>query len=208
MNGYEVAPWAAIVVIVLSVWRALSGLYSDEWWQSFTQSGRRAVRLTDRQLTAVAHPSVREAARQLGVSVNTYQKARRLYQQASVAGPHDLAANRRTIGAFVGGTKLTKERTISQPSAVVTCLSSLSFAVVASSTPTPSRPGASWVAGLPRGASATRRTVYGRNRRDSKNLQLKIVERTVVAPSRSRARALARAETVVIRLTTVLFDHR
>src|SRR5215218_9209438 len=47
-----------------------------------TRLGRRPVRLTDTQLAAVAALPVREAARQLGVSVNTYQKARRAaYQQ-------------------------------------------------------------------------------------------------------------------------------
>jgi len=56
-----------------------------------TTLGRRAVRLTDRQLATVATLSVREAARQLGVSVNTYQKARRLYQQTSPAGSQNLA---------------------------------------------------------------------------------------------------------------------
>jgi DNA invertase Pin-like site-specific DNA recombinase len=56
-----------------------------------TTLGRRAVRLTDRQLATVAGLSMREAARQLGVSVNTYQKARRLYQQTSATGDRNLA---------------------------------------------------------------------------------------------------------------------
>ena len=58
-----------------------------------TKLGRRAVRVTESQLAAVATLSVREAARQLGVSVNTYQKARRVYQQISPAGPQNLAQN-------------------------------------------------------------------------------------------------------------------
>jgi DNA invertase Pin-like site-specific DNA recombinase len=58
-----------------------------------TKLGRRAVRLTESQLTAVANRSVRAAARELGVSVNTYQKVRRLYQQTSLAGVENLAQN-------------------------------------------------------------------------------------------------------------------
>ena len=58
--------------------------------------GRRAVRLTDRQLATVATLSVREAAQQLGVSVNTYQKARRAVCQqtppASLAKLAQIAA--------------------------------------------------------------------------------------------------------------------
>jgi len=47
-----------------------------------TKLGRRPVRLSSVQLASVATLRVREASRQLGVSVNTYQKARRaLYQQ-------------------------------------------------------------------------------------------------------------------------------
>jgi hypothetical protein len=34
MNNYEVAPWVAAVVIVLTVWRAFHGPYSDEWSSS------------------------------------------------------------------------------------------------------------------------------------------------------------------------------
>jgi hypothetical protein len=37
MSDYAVAPWVVIVVIVLSVWRAFHGPYSDEWWLSTTQ---------------------------------------------------------------------------------------------------------------------------------------------------------------------------
>jgi DNA invertase Pin-like site-specific DNA recombinase len=52
-----------------------------------TRLGRRPVRLTPAQLADVAHLSVRDAARQLGVSVNTYQKARRaVCQQTPAAG--------------------------------------------------------------------------------------------------------------------------
>jgi hypothetical protein len=31
MADYEVATWIAIVVIVLSIWRAFHGPHSDEW---------------------------------------------------------------------------------------------------------------------------------------------------------------------------------
>ena len=49
-----------------------------------TRLGRRPLRLTPAQLAEVAHLSVREAARTLAVSVNTYQKARRtLCQQTA-----------------------------------------------------------------------------------------------------------------------------
>jgi DNA invertase Pin-like site-specific DNA recombinase len=57
-----------------------------------TRLGRRPVRLTSAQLATVADLSVRAAARRLGVSVNTYQKARRaLYQQTSPAAVEKLA---------------------------------------------------------------------------------------------------------------------
>jgi len=57
-----------------------------------TRLGRRPVRLTEAQITAVAGLPVREAARQLGVSVNTYQKARRaVYQQTPPASLEKLA---------------------------------------------------------------------------------------------------------------------
>ena len=46
-----------------------------------TRLGRRPLRLTPTQLAEVAHLSVREAARTLGVRVNTYQKARRIVWQ-------------------------------------------------------------------------------------------------------------------------------
>jgi DNA invertase Pin-like site-specific DNA recombinase len=42
-----------------------------------TRLGRRPIHLTDTHLAAVAALPVREAARTLGISVNTYQKARR-----------------------------------------------------------------------------------------------------------------------------------
>jgi DNA invertase Pin-like site-specific DNA recombinase len=49
-----------------------------------TRLGRRPVRVAASRLVEVAHLPVRDAARQLGVSVNTYQKARRAeYQQTS-----------------------------------------------------------------------------------------------------------------------------
>jgi DNA invertase Pin-like site-specific DNA recombinase len=52
-----------------------------------TRLGRRPVRLAVVKLAEVAHLSVRDAARQLGISVNTYQKARRaVYQQPSPTG--------------------------------------------------------------------------------------------------------------------------
>ena len=37
MNDYVVAPWLAIAVIVLSIWRAFHGPHSDEWWNATTQ---------------------------------------------------------------------------------------------------------------------------------------------------------------------------
>jgi DNA invertase Pin-like site-specific DNA recombinase len=59
-----------------------------------TRLGRRPVRLTSAQLADVAHLSVRDAAHQLGVSVNTYQKARRsVCQQTPPAGVEKLAEN-------------------------------------------------------------------------------------------------------------------
>lgn len=61
-----------------------------------TRLGRRPVRLTAAQVARVAALPVRQAARQLGVSVNTYQKARRaVCQQTSPAGlakPAQIAA--------------------------------------------------------------------------------------------------------------------
>lgn len=48
--------------------------------------GRRPVELSPAAIEAVATRSVRVAARELGVSINTLQKARRLYQQTSAAG--------------------------------------------------------------------------------------------------------------------------
>ena len=50
-----------------------------------TRLGRRPVRLTEAQVTAVAALPVRDAALQLGVSVNTYQKARRAMCQQTPA---------------------------------------------------------------------------------------------------------------------------
>jgi len=51
-----------------------------------TRLGRRPVRLAAATLAEVARLPVRDAARQLGVSVNTYQKARRaVYQQSAPA---------------------------------------------------------------------------------------------------------------------------
>ena len=58
-----------------------------------TKLGRRAVRLSESQLAAVSSLSVRAAAQQLGVSVNTYQNARRVYQQTSPADAENLAQN-------------------------------------------------------------------------------------------------------------------
>lgn len=34
MNEYAIAPWLAVVVIALTIWRALHGPYNDEWWQA------------------------------------------------------------------------------------------------------------------------------------------------------------------------------
>lgn len=57
-----------------------------------TRLGRRPVRLAAEQLAEVAHLPVRDAARQLGVSVNTYQKARRaVYQQTPATDLEKLA---------------------------------------------------------------------------------------------------------------------
>jgi DNA invertase Pin-like site-specific DNA recombinase len=50
-----------------------------------TRLGRRPVRLGPQQLAAVAEMPVREAARRLGVSVNTYRKARRAVCQETSA---------------------------------------------------------------------------------------------------------------------------
>src|SRR5262249_8163239 len=59
-----------------------------------TRLGGRPVRLTPAQLASVAALSVREAARQLGVSVNTYRKARRgVYQQTPAASLEKPAQN-------------------------------------------------------------------------------------------------------------------
>lgn len=57
-----------------------------------TRLGRRPVRLATAQLAGVAHLSVRDAARVLGVSVNTYRKARgAVCQQTSPARLANLA---------------------------------------------------------------------------------------------------------------------
>jgi hypothetical protein len=34
MANYEIAPWVAVVVIALTIWRALHGPYSADWWRS------------------------------------------------------------------------------------------------------------------------------------------------------------------------------
>jgi hypothetical protein len=31
---YNIAPWVAVVVIVLTIWRAFHGPHSDDWWRS------------------------------------------------------------------------------------------------------------------------------------------------------------------------------
>ena len=57
-----------------------------------TRLGRRPVRVTAAQLAQVNGLPVRDAARQLGVSVNTYQKARRaVCQQTSRPDLEELA---------------------------------------------------------------------------------------------------------------------
>ena len=57
-----------------------------------TRLGRRPVRLSASQLATVADLPVREAARRLGASVNTLQKARRaVYQQTPPADAEKLA---------------------------------------------------------------------------------------------------------------------
>jgi DNA invertase Pin-like site-specific DNA recombinase len=54
--------------------------------------GRRPVRLAQAQLASVAHLAVRDAARALGVSVNTYRKARAaMCQQTPPVRPENLA---------------------------------------------------------------------------------------------------------------------
>ena len=59
-----------------------------------TRLGRRPVRLTAAHLASVAALPIREAAQQLAVSVNTYQKARRaVYQQTPAASLEKLAQN-------------------------------------------------------------------------------------------------------------------
>ena len=44
MNDYVVAPWVAVVVIILSVWRAFHGPYSDETWNATTRWFRQRLR--------------------------------------------------------------------------------------------------------------------------------------------------------------------
>src|SRR5262249_8052167 len=57
-----------------------------------TRLGRRPVRLATAQLAGVAHLPVRDAARALGVSVNTYRKARgAVCQQTPPASLENLA---------------------------------------------------------------------------------------------------------------------
>jgi DNA invertase Pin-like site-specific DNA recombinase len=57
-----------------------------------TRLGRRAVRLSTAQLASVAGRPVREAARALGVSVNTYRKVRAtVCQQTPPVGLENLA---------------------------------------------------------------------------------------------------------------------
>jgi DNA invertase Pin-like site-specific DNA recombinase len=57
-----------------------------------TRLGRRPVRLSTSQLTTVTDLPVREAARRLGVSVNTYQKARRAVCQETPAAEAEKLA--------------------------------------------------------------------------------------------------------------------
>ena len=60
-----------------------------------TRLGRRPVRLAEAQLASVARLPVREAARALGVSVNTYRKARgAMCQQTPPARARESGANR------------------------------------------------------------------------------------------------------------------
>jgi hypothetical protein len=37
MTDEEVAVWVAEIVVVLTIWRAVHGPYSDEWWRSALQ---------------------------------------------------------------------------------------------------------------------------------------------------------------------------
>src|SRR5262249_6291231 len=57
-----------------------------------TRLGRRPVRLSASQLATVADLPVREAAQRLGVSVNTYQKARRTACQQTRAADAEKRA--------------------------------------------------------------------------------------------------------------------
>jgi hypothetical protein len=58
-----------------------------------TRLGRRPVRLVQAQLASVARLPVREAARALGVSVNTYRKPRgAMCQQTPMEEPKNLVA--------------------------------------------------------------------------------------------------------------------
>ena len=59
-----------------------------------TRLGRRAVRLSEPQLAAVAHPRSAKRPARSTVSPNTYQRVRRaVYQQTSSAGPQNLVQN-------------------------------------------------------------------------------------------------------------------
>jgi len=45
MATYDVAPWVVIAVIILSVWRAFHGPYSDESWKATTQWLRQRLHI-------------------------------------------------------------------------------------------------------------------------------------------------------------------
>ena len=44
VNNYRLEPWVAVVVIVLTVWRAFHGPYSDDWWRSIKNRWRSVTR--------------------------------------------------------------------------------------------------------------------------------------------------------------------
>jgi hypothetical protein len=46
---YNVEPWVAVIVIVLTIWRAFHGPYNEDGWRSLkTRWGRRYERSANR----------------------------------------------------------------------------------------------------------------------------------------------------------------
>ena len=43
MINYEISPWVVVLVVVLAVWRAFHGPYSNEWWEATTRWLRRRL---------------------------------------------------------------------------------------------------------------------------------------------------------------------